>query len=111
MGRGIRRLVTLYDSLDDLLQAADDYRNNEGENDDVELDEEGQKREREYVKVCLIFIVKFSRISRFECRFAAFKILVQVIPSVRTMIEDPNTDVDVYLSQVCLRSNTLSILA
>ena len=48
MGRGIRRLVTLYDSLDDLLQAADDHRDNEGIYDDVELDEEGQIRVQEY---------------------------------------------------------------
>ena len=32
MGRGIRRLVSLYESLDDLLQAADDY-NGENEED------------------------------------------------------------------------------
>ena len=49
MGRGIRRLVTLYDSLDDLLQAADDHCNNIDIDNDVELDEEGQKREEEYV--------------------------------------------------------------
>ena len=58
MGRGIRRLVTLYDSLDDLLQAADDYRNDEGENDDVELDEEGQNRVQEYAKTKFCFYSK-----------------------------------------------------
>ena len=31
LGRGIRRLVTLYESLDDLLQAADDCNSDENE--------------------------------------------------------------------------------
>ncbi len=48
MGRAIRRLVTLYESLDDLLQAADDHAINEDEDDEEEeLTEEAQERRQE----------------------------------------------------------------
>ena len=49
MGRAIRRLVSLYDSLDDLLQAADDHATNEDEeNDEAELlTEEALEKQQE----------------------------------------------------------------
>ncbi len=48
MGRAIRRLVTLYESLDDLLQAADDHAINEDEDDEEEeLTEEALERRQE----------------------------------------------------------------
>ena len=37
---------------------------------------------------------------RSESRFEAFKILIQVLPSVGKAIEDPATDMDIYLTQV-----------
>ena len=58
LGRAIRRLVTLYESLDDLLQAADDYACNENEeNDDEEelLTEEALEKQQEYANVYMIF--------------------------------------------------------
>ena len=54
MGRAIRRLVTLYKSLDDLLQAADDRATNENEDSDDEEDlltEEVLEKRQEYVNV------------------------------------------------------------
>lgn len=54
MGRAIRRLVTLYESLDDLLQAADDRATNENEDSDDEEDlltEEVLEKRQEYVNV------------------------------------------------------------
>ena len=54
MGRAIRRLVTLYESLDDLLQAADDRAANENEDSDDEEDlltEEVLEKRQEYVNV------------------------------------------------------------
>ncbi|KJA27917.1 hypothetical protein HYPSUDRAFT_197489 [Hypholoma sublateritium FD-334 SS-4] len=85
MGRAIRRLVSLYESLDDLLQAADDHNTNENEeNDEAELlTEEAQERLQES-----------------ESRFAAFTVLIQVLPSVGKAIEDPSTDMDMYLTQL-----------
>ena len=49
MGRAIRRLVSLYESLDDLLQAADDHATNEDEeNDEAELlTEEALEKQQE----------------------------------------------------------------
>ena len=48
MGRAIRRLVTLYESLDDLLQAADDHNGNDDEeNDEAELTEEALEKKQE----------------------------------------------------------------
>ena len=51
MGRAIRRLVTLYESLDDLLQAADDHNSNDDDEDnDVELlTEEALEKKQECV--------------------------------------------------------------
>ena len=52
LGRAIRRLVSLYESLDDLLQAADDHNCSEDEEDDEEeLTEEAQEKKQEYVAV------------------------------------------------------------
>ena len=50
-GRAIRRLVTLYESLDDLLQAADDHNSNDDDEDnDVELlTEEALEKKQECV--------------------------------------------------------------
>ena len=49
MGRAIRRLVSLYESLDDLLQAADDHNVDEDEEDDEEeLTEEALEKRQEY---------------------------------------------------------------
>ena len=49
MGRAIRRLVSLYESLDDLLQAADDHATNKDEeNDEAELlTEEALEKQQE----------------------------------------------------------------
>lgn len=47
MGRAIRRLVSLYESLDDLLQAADDHNSGHQETDDVELTEEALEKIQE----------------------------------------------------------------
>ena len=48
MGRAIRRLVTLYESLDDLLQAADDHNgDDDDENDEAELTEEALEKKQE----------------------------------------------------------------
>ncbi len=49
MGRAIRRLVSLYESLDDLLQAADDHATIEDEeNDEAELlTEEALEKQQE----------------------------------------------------------------
>ena len=58
LGRGIRRLVTLYDSLDDLLQAADDHNGDENEDPEEEfngpaheqpLTEEALAKKQEYL--------------------------------------------------------------
>ncbi len=51
MGRAIRRLVSLYESLDDLLQAADDHNSNEHDDDDDEEElftEEALEKRQEY---------------------------------------------------------------
>ncbi len=40
--------------------------------------------------------------TRSESRFIAFKTLIQVLPSVGKAIEDPTTDIDVYLMQVSI---------
>ena len=49
MGRAIRRLVSLYESLDDLLQAADDHSTNgDEEHDEAELmTEEALEKQQE----------------------------------------------------------------
>ncbi len=51
MGRAIRRLVSLYESLDDLLQAADDHNTTDDDEDtDVELlTEEALEKKQECV--------------------------------------------------------------
>ena len=56
LGRAIRRLVSLYESLDDLLQAADDYNCNDNDDDDDEaelLTEEAQEKHQEYTSINL----------------------------------------------------------
>ena len=54
MGRAIRRLVTLYESLDDLLQAADDHNGDDDEeNDEAELTEEALEKKQEWVIIYL----------------------------------------------------------
>ena len=57
MGRAIRRLVTLYESLDDLLQAADDHAINENEESDEDelLTEEVLEKKQEYAVVYLSY--------------------------------------------------------
>ncbi len=65
MGRAIRRLVTLYESLDDLLQAADDHAISENEDDDDEeelLTEEALERKQEYTDVYLIYSTFSKRV-------------------------------------------------
>ena len=56
MGRAIRRLVSLYETLDDLLQAADDHNGDENEESDEEepLTEEALEKKLEYVITCSI---------------------------------------------------------
>ena len=104
MGRAIRRLVTLYESLVDLLQAADDRATNENEDSDDEEDlltEEVLEKRQEYVNVDIyLFYSAYLKGFRSESRFEAFKILIQVLPSVGKAIEDPATDMDIYLTQV-----------
>ena len=54
MGRAIRRLVTLYESLDDLLQAADNHNGDDDEeNDEAELTEEALEKKQEWVIIYL----------------------------------------------------------
>ena len=107
MGRAIRRLVSLYDSLDDLLQAADNHNSEQDEETDDEVEfltEEALEKKQEYVCIYYFFSMAFSQVSpdfRSESQFSAFKILIQVLPSVRKAIEDPSTDIDTYLMQVC----------
>ena len=54
LGRGIRRLVSLYDSLDDLLQAADDHHSKEYEEHNEEAvdkeltTQEAMEKKQEY---------------------------------------------------------------
>ena len=57
MGRAIRRLVTLYESLDDLLQAADDHAIDENEESDEDelLTEEALEKKQEYAGVYLFY--------------------------------------------------------
>ena len=64
MGRAIRHLVTLYESLDDLLQAADDHAICEDEDDDEEelLTEEALERKQEYADVYLIYSAFSKRV-------------------------------------------------
>ncbi len=112
MGRAIRRLVTLYESLDDLLQAADDHAINENEDEDEEelLTEEALERKQEYADVYLFYSAFSKRVSiRSESRFEAFKILIQVLPLVEKAIEDPATDLDIYLTQVYASSCLFSV--
>ncbi|KAF9470887.1 hypothetical protein BDN70DRAFT_901767 [Pholiota conissans] len=88
LGRGIRRLVSLYNSLDDLLQAADDRNNAEDEEDgNIQLTQEAMEKQQEYCTMT-------------ESRFASFKILLQTLPAVGKAIEDPNVDIDTYLTQL-----------
>ena len=56
MGRAIRRLVSLYESLDDLLQAADDHSDEDSEDDDEDevLTEEALEKQQEYVSTYLL---------------------------------------------------------
>lgn len=55
MGRAIRRLVSLYESLDDLLQAADDHSDEDEEDDEDELlTEEALEKKQEYVSIYLL---------------------------------------------------------
>ena len=63
MGRAIRRLVSLYDLLDDLIQAADDHKNEEDEETDEEefLTEEALEKKQEYVCIYYLFSTAFSQ--------------------------------------------------
>ncbi|KAF8195032.1 hypothetical protein BJ912DRAFT_1056910 [Pholiota molesta] len=72
MGRGIRRLVTLYDSLEDLIDEADEQLQDDSEVEEF-ADDETYERKRE------------SRL-----KLAAYTTLLQVLPDVKTMIEDPH---------------------
>ncbi|KAF9470595.1 hypothetical protein BDN70DRAFT_982771 [Pholiota conissans] len=82
LGRGIRRLVSLYESLDDLLQAADDRQGDE-DDDGEPLTEEALTKKQES-----------------ESRFASFKVLLQTVPSLRKSLGDPTVDIDAYLMQL-----------
>lgn len=64
MGRAIRRLVSLYESLDDLLQAADDHATNENEEDDETelLTEEALEKQQEYANVYLFCLTSSKRL-------------------------------------------------
>ena len=53
--------------------------------------------------------LKGFRVSRSESQFCAFKILIQVLPAVGKAIEDPATDIDTYLMQVCQSAVYFSI--
>ena len=110
LGRGIRRLVTLYDSLDDLLQAADDANGDENEDSDEEpsestheqpgpLTEEALAKKQEYLNSFHLRSF-YSKGHRSANQFASFKLVMQIIPSVVKVISDPAADVDVYLAQV-----------
>ncbi|KAF8184850.1 hypothetical protein BJ912DRAFT_1060825 [Pholiota molesta] len=81
MGWGVRRLVTLFDSLEDLIDEADhQLQDNEddAESDNEEfVDNETWERKRE------------SRL-----KFAAYTTLLQVLPCVKTMIENPHISPD-----------------
>ncbi|KAF8176488.1 hypothetical protein BJ912DRAFT_930701 [Pholiota molesta] len=73
MGRGIRRLVTLYDSLEDLIDEADQQFQDDDDEVEEFADEETYERKRQ------------SRL-----KLAAYAMLLQVLPDVKTMIEDPH---------------------
>ena len=53
-----------------------------------------------------MYIIMFSFLSKVQTRseswFTAFTTLIQVLPSVGKAIEDPTTDIDVYLMQVSI---------
>ncbi|KAF8179434.1 hypothetical protein BJ912DRAFT_855623 [Pholiota molesta] len=73
MGRGIRRLVTLYDSLEDLIDEADQ----QFQDDDDEVEEFADEE-------------TYERNPRSRLKLAAYAMLLQVLPDVKTMIEDPH---------------------
>ncbi len=113
LGRGIRRLVTLYDSLDDLLQAADDAHGHENEDSNEEpnestheqpLTEEELIKKQEYLHNFHLRPVVNSKAHRSANQFTSFKLLLKVIPSVGKVISDPAADVDMYLAQVGFHS-------
>ena len=100
--------MTLYDSLDDLLQAADDHNGDENEESDEEpnesmheqpLTEEALTKKQEYLNSFHLRSF-YSKGHRSANQFASFKLLLQIIPSVVKVISDPAADVDVYLAQV-----------
>lgn len=64
LGRGIRRLVSLYESLDDLLQAADDHNSNENEADaDAEPPTtEGLEKKQEFVNILFFRLVLLKKV-------------------------------------------------
>ena len=112
--------MTSYDSLDDLLQAADDHNGDENEESDEEpnesmheqpLTEEALTKKQEYLNI-FSCSYSYSKCPRSASQLASFKFLLQIIPSAGKVIGDPDADVDVYLAQVgrfsCLHLPSLS---
>ena len=101
--------MSLYDSLDDLLQAADDHNEDEGHNEEAIDKEPPTNEELEKRQECVNTVSTssfYSQGSRSENQFASFKVLLQILPSVGKVIADPDADVDAHLAQVCCCSSS-----
>ncbi|KJA24322.1 hypothetical protein HYPSUDRAFT_200549 [Hypholoma sublateritium FD-334 SS-4] len=92
VGRGIRRLVSLYDSVDDIIQAADQQKDSNNDDDEAEEDD--------------ALVDKAAEGKReIESKLTAFTILIRNFPLVKEAIEDPNVDFDVFVTSLQIGAN------
>jgi hypothetical protein len=103
MGRGIRKIVSLFENLTSILDEADqriveeeDVSTAEG----AELTEDAEDIKRAYVNLPLhLYIVSY--VTRRDRTFTSYKLLLRLVPQLKSVIQDPELDVlNTFLSNV-----------
>jgi hypothetical protein len=100
MGHGIRHLISLFESLDAIINEADNHLQAEADGQEPPeptTDEEGDAHEV-YLVWCSYLCSQLTthNLNSSERTYKAYKLLLQLVLQLKEMLEDPHIDTDAF---------------